>query len=135
MRGTAIRVAARPGRSDEGTGDIEVEAGIGAMDKRKDFRFKTRFEALYSAGRADGTAELVDLSYAGARLQLASLQLALGTKVRLHVFIQPVQAFELTGHVIRSTEDGFAIQLDVSDAELRSLVDDVAAIVAEPRHP
>jgi hypothetical protein len=102
------------------------------MNKRKDPRFKTRFDALYSAGRDEGSAALVDLSYTGARLESASLQPEVGTKVRLYVFVQPVAPFELFGHVVRQTEEGFAVHLDVFDEDLRRLVDDVAAIVTDP---
>jgi hypothetical protein len=106
-----------------------------AMDKRKDPRFKTRFDALYSSGREEGTAVLVDLSYSGARFESATIQPAPGTQVRLYIFVQPVKPFELIGHVVRYTGKGFAVELDISDDEIRSLVDDVSAIVAEPLHP
>jgi len=36
--------------------------------------------------------------------------------------------------VVRSTEDGFAIQCDLSDPGVRRLVEDVAAIVAAPEN-
>jgi hypothetical protein len=48
------------------------------------------------------------------------------------VFIQPVAPFELVGRVVRKTESGFAITLDLVDPEIRRLVDDVAAIVNQP---
>ncbi len=102
------------------------------MDKRKDTRFRTRFDALYSLGREEGSGVLADLSYSGARLESTSLRPELGTKVRLYVFVQPVQPFELIGHVVRHTEDGFAIGIDVSDPEIRRLVDDVGGIVSAP---
>ena len=99
------------------------------MDKRRDPRFKTRFDALYSTGREEGSGVLADISYSGARLEDASLLPELGTKVRLYVFIQPVQPFELIGQVVRCTKNGFAIVVDVCDAEIERLVDDVGAIV------
>lgn len=102
------------------------------MEQRRDPRFKTRFDALYSLGREEGSAVLVDLSYTGARLESASIRPKPGTKVRLYVFVQPVQPFELMGHVVRRTDDGFAMALDVCDSEIRRLVDDVGAIVAPP---
>ncbi len=99
-------------------------------DNRKDTRFKTRFDALYASGRTEGAGVLADLSYSGARIEGASLCPRVGTRVRLYVFIQPISPFELIGHVVRSTESGFAIAYDVSDPGLRDLVDDIAAIVA-----
>jgi hypothetical protein len=100
------------------------------MDQRKDPRFRTRFDALYSLDRAEGAGTLVDLSYTGARLEGVSIWPPLDTKVRLYVFIQPVSPFELTGHVVRLTESGFAIEYEVEDPEVRRLVDDVSAIVS-----
>ena len=99
------------------------------MDKRKDLRFKTRFDALYSTGPAEGAGVLADLSYAGARLEDSSLLPEVGTNVRLYVFIRPVAPFELEGRVLRHTERGFAIRYDVDDQQTRQLVDDVAALV------
>jgi hypothetical protein len=102
------------------------------MDKRKDPRFRTRFDSLYSLDRAEGAGVLVDISYTGARLEQATIWPPLGTVVRLYVFIQPVSPFELVGHVVRLTESGFAIEYEVEDPEVRRLVDDVSAIVSAP---
>ena len=99
-------------------------------DSRKDTRFKTRFDALFASGRVEGAGVLTDLSYSGARVEGASLCPPVGTRVRLYVFIQPVSPFELIGHVVRATESGFAIAYEVSDPDLRDLVDDITAIVA-----
>jgi hypothetical protein len=104
-----------------------------AMDKRKQPRFKTRFDALYSDCEREGAGVLADISYSGARIENASLRPEVGTLVRFYVFVQPVLPFELVGHVVRITEDGFAIEYDVSDPEVRRLVDDVAAIVTSPQ--
>ncbi len=103
------------------------------MERRKDIRFRTRFDALFSSGPAEGAAVLTDLSYSGARLEEASLRPDLGTSVRLYVFVQPVAPFELVGHVTRHTESGFVILYEVSDPEVRRLVDDVSAIVEAPQ--
>jgi hypothetical protein len=103
------------------------------MQKRKNPRFKTRFDALYSDCRNEGAGILADISYSGARIENASLQPEVGTCVRFYVFVQPVLPFELIGHVVRVTEDGFAIEYAVSDPEVRRLVDDVAAIVTAPQ--
>lgn len=102
------------------------------MDKRKDPRFRTRFDALYSLERAEGAGVLADLSYTGARLENVSIWPPLDTKVRLYVFIQPVSPFELIGRVVRLTDSGFAIEYEVEDPEVRRLVDDVSAIVSAP---
>ena len=103
------------------------------MERRKDIRFRTRFDALFSSGPAEGAGVLADLSYSGARLEEASLRPDLGTSVRLYVFVQPVAPFELVGRVTRHTESGFVILYEVSDPEVRRLVDDVSAIVVAPQ--
>ena len=99
------------------------------MDQRRDLRFKTRFDALYSTGPAEGAGVLADLSYAGARLEDSSLLPEVGTNVRLYVFIRPVAPFELEGRVLRHTERGFAIRYDVDHEKIRQLVDDVSGLV------
>ena len=103
-----------------------------SSNKRKDLRFKTRFDALYSSGPAEGAAVLTDVSYSGARLDEASLRPEVGTEIRLYVFIQPVAPFHLEGRVVRHTDSGFAIHYDVDDVEVRRLVDDVSALVQAP---
>jgi hypothetical protein len=101
------------------------------MDPRRGPRFATRFDALYSAGDGEsGAGVLSEISYAGARLDDASVKPPVGTAVTLYVFVQPVAPFELRGHVARLTESGFAVRYDLFDPEIRRLVDDVSAIVA-----
>jgi len=102
------------------------------MEQRKDPRFRTRFDALISAGAMEGAGILADISYSGARLDDASHTPPVGASVRLYVFVHPVMPFEIEGQVVRATESGFAIRYEVADAEVRRLVDDVAAIVSSP---
>lgn len=102
-----------------------------SWDRRSHPRFSSRFDALCSGG-GEGAGVLVDISYAGARLEAASLQPPVGTKVRLYVFVQPVSPFELVGEVVRHSETGFAVAYTVESPEVRRLVDDVAAIVSSP---
>jgi hypothetical protein len=103
------------------------------MEKRRDPRFRTRFDALYSLGSQEGSGVLADISYSGARLDDTSPKPEPGTKVRLYVFVQPIQPFELIGHVVRHTDSGFAIEVDVCNSEIERLVDDVRAIVTAPQ--
>jgi hypothetical protein len=102
------------------------------MNKRKHPRFDTRFDALFSTGREEGAGVLVDISRSGARLEQSSLRPPIGSSVRLYVFVQPVSPFELIGTVVRSEDEGFSIAYDVESAEVRLLVDDVAALVSRP---
>lgn len=102
------------------------------MDKRKHPRFQARFDALMATGKREGVAVLTDISYSGARLEGATIQPELGTKVCIYVFVRPVSPFELEGQVVRVDENGFAIAYQLESADVRSLVDDVAALVCAP---
>ena len=101
-------------------------------NRRGEGRVRTQFETLYSAGRTEGAGIIADISYSGALIAEASLRPEVGDKLRLYVFVQPVSPFELIGSVVRVTEDGFAIEYEISDPEVRRLVDDAAAIVTAP---
>ncbi len=99
--------------------------------KPRDPRIRTRFEALYSMGRCEGAGVLADISYSGAHVEDTSLVPEVGTEVRIFVFVQPVSPFALTGKVVRATENSFAIAYQDLDEEVRRLVDDAAALVAD----
>lgn len=102
------------------------------MEQRRSPRFRTHFDALISSGRTEGAGTLAEISYSGARVEAASTQPPIGTRVTLYIFVLPVSPFELTGQVARHTEKGFAIAYDLFDPEIRRLVDDVAALVHAP---
>jgi len=103
-----------------------------ANRKRRDLRFKTRFETLYSSDRQEGAGVLSDISYSGTLVTESSLRPCVGCLLRLYVFLQPVSPVELTGEVVRHTEDGFAVKFKSEDPEVRQLVDDIGALVAVP---
>jgi len=102
------------------------------MDPRRSPRFRTRFDALISAESEEGAGVLAEISYSGARLEDSSINPPMGSRVTLYIFVQPVAPFTLTGQVVRSTKDGFAITYELFDPEIRRLVDDVSAMVAHP---
>lgn len=101
-------------------------------NRRSHGRIATRFEVLYSDGRLEGAGVLLDISHSGALFGQTSLSPELGKTVRAYVFVQPVNPVELTGEVVRLTDDGFAIRYELSDPEVRRLVDDASAVVAQP---
>ena len=102
-----------------------------SLDRRRGARVKTRFESLYSTGPAEGTGMLADISYSGAQIVGASLKPEVDKPLRIYVFVQPVAPFELSGEVVRHSQDqGFAIEFKELSSELRALVDDAAAIVS-----
>ena len=64
----------------------------------------------------------------------------IGTPVVLDVYLEPTSAceaatpFELSGHVVRHSSAGFAIEYDDNlNPDVRRMVDDAATIVAAPR--
>lgn len=102
-----------------------------AMSQRAAPRIRALFSSLYSSERREGTAELFDISYTGARLEKASLLPRLKSRVRIHVFLPGEETpLELVGHVIRHTETGFAVQYEKPVAGVRKLVDSAAAFTA-----
>jgi len=103
-----------------------------SVNRRSHPRFQTRFDVLCSTGESEGAGILVNISRSGARLDTASHLPALGAKVRLYIFIQPVCPFELAGEVVRCDGTTFAIRYSDLDAEVGRLVDDVAALVTGP---
>ncbi len=99
------------------------------LERRRNPRFRSRFDVLCSAGEMEGAGTLADISRSGARLDAATHCPEIGTKVRIYVFIQPVCPFELSGEVVRVGKDSFAIRFGRLDPEVGRLVDDVAALV------
>lgn len=105
------------------------------QERRRDTRVRTQFETLYSAERQEGSGILTDISYQGAQLEDTSIKPQIGAHVRIYVFVRPVAPFELVGNVVRHSNEGFAVEFEKLDRELRSFVDDAAAIVSVPIRP
>ena len=102
-------------------------------NRRARGRIKTMFEILISAETTADRGVLADISYSGASITGTPLRPEIGTSIRLHVFVQPVFPLEITGDVVRHTDDGFAIQYKtIADPDMRELVDDAAAIINGP---
>jgi hypothetical protein len=73
------------------------------------------------------------VGHSGALLMQASVQPRLGSQVRVFVVLSKDAPFEVVGKVVRHVEDGFAIGYADLSPELCRLIDDAAAIVANPR--
>jgi hypothetical protein len=105
-------------------------------EKRRGTRVQTRFKTLYSAGEEEGgpggPGILAEISYSGARLTNTGAQPERGTRVCIYVWLpnQP-EPFELAGHVVRHTPDGFAIEYEKPGQDTCHLVDAAAALVAD----
>ena len=108
--------------------------------KRSADRVLTRLKAYCSFGRVEGTAALANISYSGALIENTTMRPEMGTRVVLHVHLKPPEAFraatpfEVTGHSVRHSSTGFAIEYkDMFDLDVRRMVDDAAAILTGSR--
>jgi hypothetical protein len=111
-----------------------------APNKHRDFRLSIRLEAYFSEDLYEVVGTLTNISYSGALIEDTSMQPAIGTPCVLYLFLTPpgtfqaVSPFRLTGHVVRHSSNGFAIEYENNfDPDVRRLIDDVAAILAAPR--
>lgn len=86
-----------------------------------------------SAGQR-GSGLLAEVSYSGARLELAGAHPANGETVLLYVW-PPSQAepFELVGRVVGSRDDGFAVEYEEVGQEICQWIDALES--AEPAVP
>ncbi len=108
-------------------------------NRRPDKRIPTHLETFYYARRVDAVGVVANISYSGALVEDTTIQPEIGTPVTLYVYLQPPSAFEaetpfeLTGHVVRHSSAGFAIEYkDNLDPDTRRMVDDAAAVVGDP---
>jgi hypothetical protein len=103
------------------------------VDRRRGDRVSTALNAHYSSGPKDGIGVLANISYSGALIEGSSVQPAVGSKVRIYVFTEPVDPiapaspYELVGRVVRHSSSGFAIEYEDADPEVCQLVDQAAA--------
>ncbi len=109
-------------------------------NRRHENRIPIPLAAFYSFGRVERVGVLADISYSGALIKDTSMQPEIGTRIVLYVYLKPRSAFEaaipfkLTGHVVRHSSTGYAIEYkDNLDPDVRRMLDDAAAIVAAPR--
>jgi hypothetical protein len=102
------------------------------VERRRSIRFPTTLNAHYSSGPEEGIGVLSNISYSGALIEDTSVQPAVGTRVRVYVFVEPedpiapASPYELVGRVIRHSSSGFAIEYEDPDPEVRELVDEAA---------
>ena len=108
-------------------------------NRQRDNRVLIRLEAHYSFRRVVGLGVLANISYSGALIEDTTMRPEIGTFVALYVHLEPPSAFEaanpfkLTGHAVRHSSTGFAIEYkNKFDPDARRMVDDAAAIVAVP---
>ena len=109
-------------------------------EMRRGFRVSIRLEVNGTAGRFEVVGVLVNISYSGALIEDTSMQPEIGTPVVFYVYLNPpgdfkaVSPFRLTGHVIRHSSTGFAIEFENTfDPDVRRMVDDADAILTAQR--
>ena len=109
-------------------------------NRRPDKRFPTQLETFYYARRVDAVGVVANISYSGALVEDTGVRPKIGTFVVLWVHLEPPSAFaaetpfELDGHVVRHSSNGFAIEYkDNLDPDMRRMVDDAEAIMAASR--
>ena len=109
-------------------------------NRRRNDRTPLPLEVHYSFDGAEGFGELVNISYSGALIEDTAMRPKIGRPIVLYVYLKPTSAFEAvtpfepTGHVVRHSSAGFAVEYkDIVDPDVRRMLDDAAAIVAAPR--
>ena len=109
-------------------------------DRRRGFRVSIRLEVYFSEDLFEVVGTLTNISYSGALIEDTSMQPAIGTPCALHLFLTPPDAFQAvspfkpTGHVVRHSSAGFAIEFENTfDPDVRRVVDDADAIMAASR--
>ena len=110
-------------------------------NRRHKNRIPTTLKTYYSFDGVDGVGVLADVSYSGALIEgISTRPPEIGAPIALCVYLisprgfEEVTPFELTGHVVRHSSTGFAIEYeDNHDPDVRQMLDDAAAIVAAPR--
>ena len=109
-------------------------------NKRRGYRIAIRLEVYDSEDLVEVVGELTNISYSGALIEGTSMQPEISTHIVLYLFLKPpgafkaVSPFKLTGHVIRHSSTGFAIEFDEKfDPYVRRMLDDAIAIVAASR--
>ena len=103
------------------------------VNRRRHVRFTTNLNAHCSSDPGEGIGVLANISYCGALIEDSSVQPSVGSRVRVYVFVEPVDPiapaspYELVGRVVRHSSSGFAIEYEDADLEVRQLVDEAAA--------
>ena len=109
-------------------------------ERRRGYRISIRLEAYFSEDLYEVIGTLANISYSGTLIEDTSMQPEIGTPCVLYLYLKPpgafkaVSPFRLSGHVVRHTSTGFAIEHeDNFDPDVRRMVDDAAAILGASR--
>ncbi len=104
-------------------------------DRRCGPRIKTGVTAYFSSARGEGSAVVADISPVGARLKQAEPRPGVGARVGLSPFLpSSSKRLQVSGRVVRHTEDGFAIEYERPNSHICDLVaEDVAPVTPGER--
>jgi hypothetical protein len=105
-------------------------------ERRRDARFQTAFEVLNVHPPLEGIALLRDLSSHGACIENTSARPELGRAVQLRVRVADREEPQtLIGNVVRHIDNGFAVEFDHSEPELRQQLGIALAAAPSPENP
>ena len=94
-----------------------------AHDRRRAPRIKTGLTTYFCSAREEGQAVLADISPVGALLERAESQPSIGAQVGISLFLPNIsQRLQVSGRVVRHTEDGFAIEYEQPNPHVYDLV-------------
>jgi hypothetical protein len=109
-------------------------------NERGESRIPILLKVYYSFGRDEGVGVLADISHSSALIEDISTRPEIGTPIVLSVYLkspggfEAATPFELSGHVVRHSSAGFAIEYeDNLDPDVRRMVDDAVAVMAASR--
>ncbi len=108
--------------------------------KLRGYRVSMRLEAYCSEDLFEVVGVLTNISYSGAPIEDTSMQPEIGAPIVLYLHLKlpgsdkAVSPFKLTGHVVRHSSTGFAIEYERNfDPDVHRMLSDAAAIVAASR--
>jgi hypothetical protein len=95
-----------------------------------------RYPAVFESAQHKGPATLCELSYSGARLEVAAARPAVGEPVHLYVWpANQAEPIELAGRVVGERKDGFAVEFAQTGQELCQWIDALQAALGSTATP
>ena len=95
----------------------------GVEDWREDPRLDINGEALWSAGRVEGSCRLLNLSAGGVGIVDPRPALQLGTHLRATLLVEGVRLESIPVEVVRGSEEGLALRFASVSKELRAQIE------------
>ena len=98
-------------------------------------RFDLRVPILYQAHGARGSGMIWDISTSGARIEVATTDVAPGSLIRVRFVYSPTEPPLLTSaQVVRCTEGGFAVEFVNMERHAHHLLADALSKAGVLRH-